>query len=90
MKGLLPPFKTLIMLHSTAVSDQKRLNCFPQLVTVTPRYEPSRVASFEQRILATLTAEEAGEWREAVAAAKAGGSFFFALPHHCAVGTKPA
>jgi len=28
------------------------LNCFAQLVTVTPRHEPSRVASFEQRILA--------------------------------------
>jgi SAM-dependent methyltransferase len=65
------------------------LNCFPQLVTVTPRYEPSRVASFEQRILAILTAEEATEWRESVARAKTDGTFFFALPHHCAVGTKP-
>ena len=65
------------------------LNCFPQLVTVTPRYELSRVASFEQRILAILTAEEAREWRESVARAKTDGTFFFALPHHCAVGTKP-
>jgi hypothetical protein len=89
VKGLLPPFKTLIMLHSTAVSDQKRLNCFPQLVTVTPRYEPSRIASFEQRILAILTAEEATEWRESVARAKTDETFSFALPHHCAVGTKP-
>ena len=66
------------------------LTCFPQLAAVTATFEPSRLASFEQRILATLTAEEAGEWREAVAAAKAGGSFFYALPHHCAVGIKPA
>jgi SAM-dependent methyltransferase len=65
------------------------LNSFPQLVTVTPRYEPSRVASLEQRILATLAAEEATEWRESVARAKIDGTFFFALPHHCAVGTKP-
>ena len=65
------------------------LNCFPQLVTVTPRYEASRVDSFEQRILAILTAEEAREWRELVARAKTDGTFFFALPHHCAVGTKP-
>ena len=65
------------------------LNCFLQLVTVTQRFEPSRLASMEQRILAILTAEEATEWRESVARAKAEGSFFFALPHHCAVGTKP-
>jgi hypothetical protein len=44
----------------------------------------------EQRLLATLTAEEAAEWREAVAPAKAAGTFFLASPHHCAVGTKPA
>ena len=30
----------------------------PQLVTVTQRFEPSRSASMEQRILAILTAEE--------------------------------
>jgi hypothetical protein len=43
----------------------------------------------EQRILAILTAEEATEWRESVGRAKTDGTFFFALPHHCAVGTKP-
>ena len=31
----------------------------------------------------------ATEWRESVARAKAEGTFFFALPHHCAVGRKP-
>jgi hypothetical protein len=62
------------------------LNCFPQLVTVTQRFEPTRLASMEQRILAILSAEEATEWRESVARAKAEGAFFFALPYHCAVG----
>jgi len=41
------------------------------------------------RIAATLTAEEIGEWRHAVAAGEADGSFFIAEPFHCAVGTKP-
>jgi len=66
------------------------LTCFPQFAAVTATFEPSRLASMEQRILAISTAEEASEWREAVASAKADGTFFFALPHHCAVGTKPA
>ena len=66
-----------------------QLRCFPQLVAVTPEFEPSRVASFEQRILSILTAEETTEWREAVVQAKGEGTFLFALPHHCAVGAKP-
>jgi SAM-dependent methyltransferase len=66
-----------------------RLRCFPQLAAVTPDFEPSRVASFEQRILSILTAEEKTEWQEAVARAKSEGAFLFALPHHCAIGTKP-
>jgi hypothetical protein len=44
----------------------------------------------EQQILATLTAAEAAEWREAAALATADGTFFIASLHHCAVGTKPA
>jgi SAM-dependent methyltransferase len=72
------------------VAGLTELTCFPQLAAVTPTFEPSRLASLEQRILATLTAEEVTEWRKAVASAKADGTFFFALPHHCAVGTKPA
>lgn len=62
------------------------LNVFPQFQTVTPA-EP-RLAGFEQQLLATLTAEEAQEWRSAVAQAKAEGTFFIAMPLHCAVGTK--
>jgi SAM-dependent methyltransferase len=72
--------------HSAGLS---QLRCFPQLVAVAPEFEPSRVASFEQRILSILTAEETTEWREAVARAKTEGTFLFALPHHCAVATKP-
>jgi SAM-dependent methyltransferase len=66
-----------------------QLRCFPQLVAVTPEFEPSRLASFEQRILSILTAEETTEWREKVVRAKSEGTFLFALPHHCAIGTKP-
>jgi SAM-dependent methyltransferase len=66
------------------------LTCFPQLVAITSTFEPSRLADMEQRLLTTLTAEEAAEWREAVAPAKAAGTFFLVSPHHCAVGTKPA
>ena len=41
-------------------------------------------------MLANLTATEKAEWQQAVAAAKADGTFFIASPFHCAVGTKPA
>ena len=41
------------------------------------------------RIAATLTPEELNEWRRAVAAGEADGTFFIAEPFHCAVGTKP-
>jgi SAM-dependent methyltransferase len=66
-----------------------QLRCFPQLVAVTPEFEPSRLASFEQRILSILSSEETTEWREEVVRAKSEGTFLFALPHHCAIGTKP-
>jgi SAM-dependent methyltransferase len=63
------------------------LNVFPQFQTVTPA-EP-RLAGFEQQLLAMLSGEEAQEWQSAVAQAKAEGTFFIAMPLHCAVGTKP-
>jgi ubiquinone/menaquinone biosynthesis C-methylase UbiE len=65
------------------------LRCFPQLVAMTPA-EVSVFTIFQQQILATLTAEEAAEWRSAAAQAEAEGTFFIATGHHCAVGTKPA
>jgi len=65
------------------------LRCFPQLVAMTPT-EVSVFTIFQQQILATLTAEEAAEWRSAAAQAEAMGTFFIATGHHCAVGTKPS
>ncbi len=64
------------------------LTCFPQLACVDPP-QISRMAVMKQRILATLSEEEAVEWESAIAQAEADGTFFIATPHHCAVGTKP-
>ncbi len=66
-----------------------RLSCFPQFAVLSPA-EVSRITIIKQRILATLTGEEAIEWRSAVVQAEADGTFFIAAPYHCAVGTKPA
>lgn len=63
------------------------LTLFPHLVPVTEA-DP-RFTLFQQQLLATLGAEEADEWRSAVAEAEADGTFFMAQPFHCAVGTKP-
>jgi hypothetical protein len=52
--------------------------------------EVSRITIVKQRILATLTADEAVEWQSAVAQAEADGTFFIASPYHCAVGIKPS
>jgi hypothetical protein len=40
-------------------------------------------------ILASLTEQERTEWEAAVSQAEAEGTFFIAMPHHCAVGIKP-
>ena len=66
-----------------------RLTCFPQF-TVLGAEEVSRITIIKQRIIASLTEEEASEWRSAVARAEADGTFFIASSHHCAVGTKPS
>ena len=63
------------------------LKCFPQLVSVVPGSE--RIERYQQQILAALTPAEAETWHQAVAAAKADGTFFIAQAYHCAVGTKP-
>jgi len=70
--------------HMAGLTD---LKCFPQLVAITPA-EVSRFTISQQQILATLTAEEAAEWRSAAARAEVEGTFFIATGHHCAVGTK--
>ena len=43
----------------------------------------------EGNIIAVLSEEEAEEWRVAVAVGESEGTYFIALPYHCAVGTKP-
>jgi hypothetical protein len=42
----------------------------------------------KQRILGNMTEEKRAEWESAVAQAEADGSFFIAVPHHCAVDVK--
>jgi ubiquinone/menaquinone biosynthesis C-methylase UbiE len=66
-----------------------RVGYFPQLGVLAPE-ELSRITIIKQRILATLTADEAVEWQSAVARAEADGTFFIASPYHCAVGIKPS
>ena len=39
--------------------------------------------------LAALTLGETEQWRQAVTAAKADGTFFITQAYHCAVGSKP-
>jgi hypothetical protein len=43
----------------------------------------------QNRLLPTLSPEEAQERQTACAQAEAEGTFCIAWPHHCAVGTKP-
>jgi SAM-dependent methyltransferase len=64
------------------------LVCFSQLASVDAS-QPSRIAIMKRGFLATLTKEESAEWEAAVAQAEAEGTFFIAMPHHCAVGMKP-
>jgi SAM-dependent methyltransferase len=47
------------------------------------------VQYYQSRALGVLTAGEAQEWHAAMAQARAQGSFVLAVPHHCAVGTRP-
>jgi ubiquinone/menaquinone biosynthesis C-methylase UbiE len=62
------------------------LKCFPQMVSVVPGSE--RIERYQQQILAALNPAETATWHEAVAAAKADGTFFIAQAYHCAVGIK--
>lgn len=64
-----------------------RLQFFPQLAPVGP--DDPRFPVFQQQALAALSAEEAAKWRGAVEQATAAGTAFIAMPHHCAVGSKP-
>jgi ubiquinone/menaquinone biosynthesis C-methylase UbiE len=64
----------------------QQIRMFPQLATFD---DHARLQTFQASILPTLSAEEAEEWRAAVAQAEVEGTFFIATPFHCAVGIKP-
>jgi ubiquinone/menaquinone biosynthesis C-methylase UbiE len=57
----------------------------PQLAT----YAGARAHTADERIEAALSPAELAEWHTAVTQAEAEGTFFIALPFHCAVGTVP-
>jgi 2-polyprenyl-3-methyl-5-hydroxy-6-metoxy-1,4-benzoquinol methylase len=57
----------------------------PQLAT----YAGARAHAADERIEAALSPAELVEWHTAVTKAEAEGTFFIALPFHCAVGTVP-
>jgi hypothetical protein len=61
------------------------VHMLPQLAAEA---ETTRLHAVQQRILSSLSAAEAEEWRVAVNQAEAAGTFCIALPYHCAVGTK--
>ncbi len=50
--------------------------------------EGERLQYMHDRVVASLTPEEASEWRDAMAEARSQGTFFISEPFHCAVGTK--
>lgn len=58
----------------------------PQLATVN---DGTRLQLFKDRIFTALSSEQKKEWEDAAARAESDGSFFYAEPYHCAVGTKP-
>ena len=62
----------------------QNVHMMPQLAT----YAGARAHSADERIEAALSPAELAEWHTAVARAEADGTFFIALPFHCAVGTK--
>lgn len=59
---------------------------FPQWASYA---QGERLQYVRDRIVATLSPEEAREWRNAMARAQSEGTFFISEPFHCAVGTKP-
>ncbi|MGE3536687.1 MAG: methyltransferase domain-containing protein [Candidatus Tectimicrobiota bacterium] len=56
----------------------------PQLAT----YSGAQTHGMQERVHAALSPEELDEWQQAVRSAAAAGTFFIALPFHCAVGTR--
>ena len=63
----------------------RNVHMLPQLAT----YPGARAHAADERVQAALSPAELAEWQTVVAPAEAAGTFFIALPFHCAVGTKP-
>ncbi len=61
----------------------------PQLGPNLPQHGPELLRLFATRILQALSADEVEECRTALARAIEDGSFLWAEPYHCALGTKP-
>jgi ubiquinone/menaquinone biosynthesis C-methylase UbiE len=64
------------------------LKRYPQLVTVEAT-TPTALNYYSTMMSRTLSGDELEEWRAARAKAEETGSYFLAMPYHCAVGTKP-
>lgn len=62
----------------------QNVQMLPQLAT----YAGARAHAADERIEAALSPAELAEWHTAVTQAEAEGTFFIALPFHCAIGTK--
>jgi SAM-dependent methyltransferase len=62
------------------------IKMLPQLAA----YDGAHAHDFHERVLVALSPEERQEWHTAIPRAEAAGTFFVALPFHCAVGTKRA
>jgi len=68
----------------------KKVKMFPQLISFDNAIESKPILEYIiSGRMSALSPEEEKEFQNAVAQARAEGSLFFALPHHCAVGTKP-
>ena len=65
-------------------NNSDRAVTFGQLAT----YAGARAHAADERIEAALSPAELAEWHTAVTQAEAEGTFFIALPFHCAAGTK--
>ncbi len=63
----------------------RHVKMLPQLAA----YVGARAHAADERVHAAFSPAEMAEWQTAVAQAEAAGTFFIALPFHCAVGTKP-
>lgn len=64
-----------------------QLCCFPQFEAVMP--EQPRLRMLQQQALARFRPDQKIEWGRAVGRAEAERTSFIAMPHHCAVATKP-